>query len=321
MRKCYVEAAPLLAGDRRLEASAILYFGMRCGLGVVEDNGFVLGIAPLRGFSSDMGFGVWDVSLLDVECVGVPSVSVGVSLLRCCGVGVSGVDGGLSFEVADGVLTSPLDQSSALSDKFAGVLAVEEAATSSSEERLVCENEGEVIMLGSDIPSPSILAAASSISRSSLSGCVFVAEGTLKSSWVSDNIPVSDVWVTVKSAGVFTAAGPLHSGCGNLPMMLSRPVPALAHSQIPLREGVRCSPLLTPSTFSPPSSITVLLCCWRDTSSKLCGCSSGAGRDSDFSNRLTGPCSCWRFCRSGGVTFRSRSMSFSLSFVMSRLGG
>jgi hypothetical protein len=54
----------------------------------------VSGVAgvPFAGISLDLGFVLLEVSLLsEVSFVGVLSVSVGVSLLRCSGVGVSGV--------------------------------------------------------------------------------------------------------------------------------------------------------------------------------------------------------------------------------------
>ena len=108
-----------------------------------------LGVAgvPFVDVPLDSGFRSSDVSLpSDVSLVGVGSASVGVSLLRCNGVGVFGVVGGLSFGAACGVSRSLFVHSSLMSVRLAGVLAVDEAATSSSEDRFVCENEGDVTM-------------------------------------------------------------------------------------------------------------------------------------------------------------------------------
>jgi hypothetical protein len=102
---------------------------------------------PFVGTSLDSGFVLSDVSLLsDVSFVGVLSMSVGVSFLRCSGVGVSGVVGELIFDASCGVLWSLFVHSSRRRVRFAGVLAVDEAATRSSEDRFVCENDGDVIM-------------------------------------------------------------------------------------------------------------------------------------------------------------------------------
>jgi hypothetical protein len=109
----------------------------------------VVGVAgvPFVGTSVDSSFGVSDEVLMsDVSLVGVLSASVGVSLLRCNGVGVSGVVGELAFGAACGVSWSLFVHSPLMSVRFAGVLAVDEAATSSSEDRIVCENDGEVSM-------------------------------------------------------------------------------------------------------------------------------------------------------------------------------
>lgn len=38
-RNYHVDAVPALAGERRFEASAILYLGIRCGLGVLAELG------------------------------------------------------------------------------------------------------------------------------------------------------------------------------------------------------------------------------------------------------------------------------------------
>jgi hypothetical protein len=83
--------------------------------------------------------------LSDVSLVGVLLVSVGMSLLRCNGVRVSGVVGELSSD-ACGVSQSQFFHSSLMRVRFAGVLAVEEAATSSSEDRFVCEKDDDVTM-------------------------------------------------------------------------------------------------------------------------------------------------------------------------------
>jgi hypothetical protein len=75
-----------------------------------------------------------EVSLLsDVSFVGVLSVSVGVSA----------VVGELIFRAAYGV-RSLFVHSSRMRVRFAGVLAVDEAATRSSEDRFVCANDGDV---------------------------------------------------------------------------------------------------------------------------------------------------------------------------------
>ena len=78
-----------------------------------------------------------------VSFVGELSASVGESLLRWSGVGVSGVDGP-SVDVGWDVWLSPLVQFSVMTARLAGVLEVEDPATSSSEERFVCENDGEL---------------------------------------------------------------------------------------------------------------------------------------------------------------------------------
>lgn len=86
----------------------------------------------------DIVFVFAGVSLVGAGCVGVFSGSVEVVLLRCCGVGVSGVDGGLPLDAADGVLFSSLVHSPYPRVWVAGVLAVDDAAaTSSSEDRFV----------------------------------------------------------------------------------------------------------------------------------------------------------------------------------------
>jgi hypothetical protein len=103
-----------------------------------------LGVAdvPFVGISWLSAFVLSDVSL-----VGVLLVSVGMSLLRCNGVRVSRVVGELSFN-ACGVSQSQSQffHSSLMRVRFAGVLAVEEAATSSSGGRFVCENNSDVTM-------------------------------------------------------------------------------------------------------------------------------------------------------------------------------
>lgn len=102
----HVEMVPPLAGERRLAASAILYVGMRCGLGVfLLDVIFVFVGVSLASVVLDSGCDVFGASLVRAECVGVFSRSVDiVVVLRCWGVGVSGVDGGLALDAADGVL-------------------------------------------------------------------------------------------------------------------------------------------------------------------------------------------------------------------------
>jgi len=107
---------------------------MRSGVGVE------VFLTPFRGGSAISAF-----ALSEVTFVGVLSVSIVESFLRCCGVGVSGVNGGLSFE-ACGVTRSPFVPPSRTRFRFAGVLAVDDAATRSSEERFVCEKCGDVIM-------------------------------------------------------------------------------------------------------------------------------------------------------------------------------
>jgi hypothetical protein len=100
---------------------------------------------------------------------------------RCCGVGVSGVDGGLSLEAADGVLASPLVQCSTSCSLDSGLPVLDAAATSSSEDRFVCANEGDMKVLLTS-PGPSSFALMDSLCCSTLSGSVAVVEGILKSS-------------------------------------------------------------------------------------------------------------------------------------------
>lgn len=178
------------------------------------------------------------------------------------------------------------------------------------------------MLLTFEMPRPSILAAAATCCCSSLSGSVAVVVGMLKSSCASGIVPMSGVApLTVKSAKAFVVAGPFHSGCGRRPMMLRRPVPALAHSQIPRREGVCCkAPLIPCASSSASATGSPLARSWRDASSELWWSSSGAGRDACIPIPLIWPCSCWRLCLSGGVTLRSLSLSLSLSRVMSGLG-
>lgn len=137
-RNCYVEAELPRAGERKLEASAILYLVMRWepDVALVSDLG-VAGVPFLSALLDSMAV------TFGASFVGERSASVGESLLRCNGVGVSGVDG-LSVDWGWGVWLSPFVHSSVMTARLAGVLAVEDPATSSSEERFVCENEGEV---------------------------------------------------------------------------------------------------------------------------------------------------------------------------------
>lgn len=177
------------------------------------------------------------------------------------------------------------------------------------------------MLLTFEMPSPSILAAIATCCCSSSSGFVAVADGILKSSCTSDIVPTATPLTAVKSCRVFVVAGPFHSGCGRRPMILRRPVPALAHSQIPRREGVCCRALLFPCASSSSSATGSLLArSWRDVSSEFWWSSSGAGRDACIPIPLIWPCSCWRLCLSGGVTLRSLSLSLSRSLVMSGLG-
>ena len=64
-------------------------------------------------------------------------------------------------------------------------------------------------------------------------------EGMEKSSCGVLGVVVGCVWVpltiTASGFGDDDDAGLFHSGCGSRPMMLSLPVPALAHSHIPRR--------------------------------------------------------------------------------------
>jgi len=133
-----VEAGLLRVGERKLEASATLYLLMRREPGVALASG--LGVAGVPFVSAALDS---IAATSGASFVGELSVSVGESLLRCSGVGVSGVDG-LSVDVGRGVWLSPLVQFSVMTARLAGVLEVEDPATSSSDERFVCENDGEV---------------------------------------------------------------------------------------------------------------------------------------------------------------------------------
>lgn len=113
--------------------------------------------------------------------VGDSTVPPLVSLRRCRGVGVSGVDGGLPLEAPDGVLPSPFVHGSSLNVFGSGVPTLDAVATNSSDDFLVCENDGET-MLACVIPRPSSLAATARSTRSASPRLVVVADGTLKSS-------------------------------------------------------------------------------------------------------------------------------------------
>lgn len=104
-------------------------------------------------------------------------------------------------------------------------------ATSSSDDRLVWENNGSAVVFA--IPTPSILATAAVSCNSALSGSVDVDAGMLKSSKDSAVLPASCTPLTADVTALVVIIGPFHSGCGIRPIIPSRPVPALAQPQIP----------------------------------------------------------------------------------------
>jgi hypothetical protein len=160
------------------------------------------------------------------------------SVLRCGGVGVSGVVGEVGLEFV-GVVSFPFVHASCLMILGEGEPVVSEAlAIRSSEDRFVCEKSfGDIMVPRLDIPKPSILAAAAACCRSRLSGSVAVADGISKSSYDSVVLPFSCAPLTTKPSAFEADAGPFQSGCGNLPIMFNLPVPALAHCQMPRRGG------------------------------------------------------------------------------------
>jgi hypothetical protein len=113
--------------------------------------------------------------------------------------------------------------------------------------------------------------------------------------------------------------GPLHSGCGMRPIMFRRPVPALAHSHMPRRDG-DCGDKLLAAWTSPALSTTVpssLSLRGGRIPSELWRCSPWAGRDCVFVSSMMRDCSVDCLFLSRGVTF----FHFSLSFAASRFGG
>ena len=248
------------------------------------------------------------ISLGAVSCL---SLGLGTSMiesdLRCGGVGVSGVVGEVGFD-AVGVVSFPFVQASCLMILGDGEPVVSEAlAMRSSDDRFVCEKSfGDIMWPRWDMPKPSSFAAAAVCWFSALSGSVAVADGMSKSSCESVVLPFSWAPLTTRPSAFDADAGPFHSGCGSLPMMLNLPVPALAHSQIPRRGGDWCAvPFVT--TFSSPSAL-----CWsgRDASPELWRCSSRAGSGLGA-------------FASGGAGFSGvmTLFSFSQSLVGSGLGG
>lgn len=231
------------------------------------------------------------------------------SVLRCGGVGVSGVVGEVGFD-AVGVVSCPFVHASSLMGLGDGEPVVSDAlAMRSSDDRFVCENSlGDIIVLRLDMPRPSIFAAAAVVCRSILSGSVVVADGMSKSSRDSVVLPCSCAPLTTRASALDDAAGPFHSGCGSRPMMFSRPVPALAHCQIPRRGGEWCAdPLVALLPFSTSASLG---CRGRDASSELGRRSSRTG--SGFAASAS---SAPRV--SGVMTL----LSFAQSWVVSGLGG
>jgi hypothetical protein len=93
------------------------------------------------------------------------------------------------------------------------------------------------------------------VSCGRLCDSVAVVDGMLKSSSVSGIVCIwDDPFVFSSCAPV----GPFHSGCGVRPMILNRPVPIFAHSQMPRREGVRCNGWTGPPSHSNPASSRLL---------------------------------------------------------------
>jgi hypothetical protein len=110
--------------------------------------------------------------------------------------------------------------------------------------------------------------------------------------------------------------GPFHSGYGILPIMFSLPVPALAQSHIPRRDGDMVIAVCWPSSSSS-TPLLLLSLSGGDVSSELGWCSSWTGRNCILVSSKIRLCSGDCFFLSGGVTF----LHFSLSFAASRFGG
>ena len=77
---------------------------------------------------------------------GVPLASTDISRCRCAGVGVSGVRGLLCSDIGCVITCLPFVHCSVGRLRVAGVVLADDAATSSSEDRFVCENDGDGLM-------------------------------------------------------------------------------------------------------------------------------------------------------------------------------
>lgn len=250
-----------MVGERRLDASAILYVGTRRWLEFALPLAFAgadEGVSPASASDSLGVFGWLEPACVDADrgvsaailsCSVFETVSFDISLvfgismiesdLRCCrGVGVSGVVGDVGLD-AVGVVSSPFVHAPCFMIRGEGEPVVSEAlAIKSSDEPAVCEKSvGGISVPKGEMPKPSIFAAAAVSCRSMLSGSVAVADGTSKSSCDSVVFPFCCAPLSTRPSALDADAGPFHSGCGSLPMMFSRPVPARAHSQIPRRGG------------------------------------------------------------------------------------
>lgn len=250
-----------MVGERRLDVSAILYVGTRRwlefalpfafagadegdSLAAASDSFGALGWFGCTCVDADPGVSAAMLSCRFFDTVSFDmSLVFGISMMesdRCCcgGVGVSGVVGDVGLD-AVGVVSFPLVQARWFMIRGDGEPVVSDAlAMRSSDEPAVCEKSvGGMRVPKGEIPRPSILAAAVAFCCSMLSGSVAVDDGMSKSSCDSVVFPFSCGPLTTKPSAFDADTGLVQSGCGSLPMMLRRPVPARAQSQIPLRGG------------------------------------------------------------------------------------
>lgn len=179
------------------------------------------------------------LSLTCASLVGASSSSIGVSLRYCSGVRVSGMGGGLFLYARYGVSCCPFRHCSVGWLKWAGVVTFDDAATRSSEERFVWENDGDGVICALGNPDLSIIESMASWCMAVFSEVVL--DEILKSSRVSGIVNMLDVSLVVISSAVSPLGLPL------------------AHSQMARCEGVCCIGCTGPPWPSPSSPLTTRL--------------------------------------------------------------